>query len=216
MERMREHWPVYVSAFKAFDAEWFGTGPVIALAERLCQHGPKVATTLSADAGSPFACLVHGDAKAMNMFVARRKEEGPLGPVVFIDFQWTSLGFGMLDVAMHLQHSVACGALEAGGEERLVLHYYDALRVELDSCGKGKQGQQYTWEVASEHYKLALVDYARVVLGHFFKDASPATFESRAHRVNMGLPYRNVSSSLHFVKAVEHALSSLEATWIHN
>ena len=51
---------------------------------------------------------------------------------LIIDFQWTGVGYGVADVAMHLPHSVHDAALRDGGEEKLVKMYYnDLMRQEL-------------------------------------------------------------------------------------
>ena len=50
----------------------------------------------------------------MNVFVpVSRDTEG--NAAALIDFQWTGVGLGMLDVAMHLYHSVELAAMEGGG-----------------------------------------------------------------------------------------------------
>ena len=50
----------------------------------------------------------------MNVFVpVSRGTEG--SAAALIDFQWTGVGLGMLDVAMHLYHSVELAAMEGGG-----------------------------------------------------------------------------------------------------
>ena len=51
---------------------------------------------------------------------------------LIIDFQWTGVGYGVADVAMHLPHSVHDAALRDGGEEKLVKMYYnDLIRQEF-------------------------------------------------------------------------------------
>jgi hypothetical protein len=108
--------------------------------------------------GDTWMTLVHGDAKAMNMFLrrcapstdanddcsgddtsaidgceatgantGRCNYSGRARGAVLIDFQWTGVGLGMLDVAMHLYHSVSVAAMADGGEEHLLRHYYAAL-----------------------------------------------------------------------------------------
>ncbi len=63
------------------------------------------------------------------------------------------------------------------------------------------------------HYTLSLVDYSRVVIGGFFKNASPALFRSKAERANVGLAYKNVEASFWFVLRLERAVSELEQLW---
>lgn len=75
-----------------------------------------------------------GDYKAMNVFVPvgyKAQAEGATpetearidhGPAL-IDFQWTGVGLGMLDVAMHLYHSVELAAMEGDGATNCVELY---------------------------------------------------------------------------------------------
>lgn len=51
-----------------------------------------------------------------------------------IDFQWTGVGLGMVDVGMHLSHSVSPAALARGGERELVEFYRGALVEALAVC----------------------------------------------------------------------------------
>ena len=125
--------------------------------------GDKV-TTIADDAGRnsgaklQYRTLVHGDFKAMNLFVpsnssdaaackAEGEEEGDdyvyssgqknesfQRGVIAIDFQWTGGSGecgGMQDVAMHLFHSVHPDCLEGGGERALLTHYYECLCLHL-------------------------------------------------------------------------------------
>lgn len=82
---MVEYWPTYIQAFKDLDPDFFAQPSTIALAERLAASGRHIATQLSVKADTPFACLVHGDYKAMNVFLAKEEKESAL----LIDFQWT-------------------------------------------------------------------------------------------------------------------------------
>jgi hypothetical protein len=59
----------------------------------------------------------------MNVFVPQPGAPADT-PCIPIDFQWTGLGLGMSDVAMHLFHSVEVSALENGGEEALLRYYH--------------------------------------------------------------------------------------------
>ena len=166
VRQMVEYWPQYVQSFQDCAPEWFAKPQTIALAERLASSSVEVAGLLSPSAQSPFACMVHGDYKAMNTFLPMDDEEG-VRPALLIDFQWTSVGFGMMDVAMHLFHSVSVSVLEDGGVEALLRLYYEMLCSEL--VARGHDTQSYTWEVAMQHYRLAVLDYARIVFGAFFR-----------------------------------------------
>ena len=129
------------------------------------------------------------------------------GGAVPIDFQWTGMGMGMLDVAMHLYHSVGLEAMVDGGEERLLRFYHRCL---TERIGPDK-ALRYPFHTAMRHYRICLVDYARVVLSCFFKGASPASFAAKAEKENCGLVYRHLGCAMRFVEEVEKAVSFLEA-----
>jgi hypothetical protein len=117
------------------------------------------------------------------------------------------MGMGMLDVAMHLYHSVSLDAMVDGGEERLLRFYHRRL---TERIGPGK-ALRYPFHTAMRHYRICLVDYARVVLSYFFKGASPASFAAKAEKENCGLVYRHLGCAMRFVEEVEKAVSFLEA-----
>jgi hypothetical protein len=106
------NWAAFVAAFASIDREfdeWCGTGEVRDLGARLAGAAKKVDRRMRVAWDSKHACLIHGDAKALNMFFDRGEPEatGHHG-VTLIDFQWTGIGVGASDVAMHIAH--ACDA----------------------------------------------------------------------------------------------------------
>jgi len=68
----------------------------------------------------------------------------------------------------------------------------------------------FTFDQAWHLYRLAFVDYARMVMCNFFKGASPAAFQAHAHRPNVGFLYRNVEASLHFLQQLDQHLRYVE------
>jgi len=218
MQRMAENWKGYVAAFADARPELFARPGIAELAQRIQSLAPRIAKEMAASPSDPFATLVHGDYKAMNIFLKETLMEGESAKrrrlsvdsetdALPIDFQWTGVGFGMSDVAMHLSHSVALDAMRDGGERSLVLGYHEAL---VSSVGSS-QAASYTAEVAWRHYCLGVIDYARMVIGCFFKNATPETFAARADKENVGLCYRNVEASLEFVERVDGCLRVIEA-----
>mmetsp|Transcript_7646 Transcript_7646/g.24291 ORF Transcript_7646/g.24291 Transcript_7646/m.24291 type:complete len:155 (-) Transcript_7646:26-490(-) len=128
------------------------------------------------------------------------------GPALPIDFQWTGLGFGMSDVAMHLSHSVAVATLDGAGERLLVEAYHREL---VEALGESRAAS-YTSDVSWRHYCLAVVDYARMVIGCFFKNASQSAFAARSQHPNVGLAYKDARASLLFVERVDRCLAEVE------
>ena len=106
------NWAAFMAAFASRDVEfdaWCSTGEVRDLGARLAGAAEKVDRRMRVAWDSKHACLIHGDAKALNMFFDRGEPEstGHHG-VTLIDFQWTGIGVGASDVAMHIAH--ACDA----------------------------------------------------------------------------------------------------------
>ncbi|KAH8072646.1 phosphotransferase-like protein [Aureococcus anophagefferens] len=154
--------------------------------------------------GDAFACLVHGDLKAMNVFLPTGDGERAL----LIDFASTGVGYGMADVAMHLAHAVF--PLPADVEDGLI----DGYLAALDAYGiDGTEGSPYyyTRGAARHHYRLGVVDYARFVVGRFWGAASPETFAAKAANRNVALVHRNVDAALAFVAKVDAYLRLVEA-----
>ena len=108
----------------------------------------------------------------------------------------------MADVAMLLAHSVAPSTLAEGGEERLLDAYLDAL------AEGGVKG--YDRALATRHFHLATVDYARFVVSRFWGGASRAAFAKRAANQNVCLPNRDVEAALRFAERADASLRFLE------
>ena len=84
-----ERWPAYLAEFRPV-APALRPARFDGLAARLARAAPAVAAALERAAAGDRATLVHGDAKAMNMFT---------GDGALVDFQWVGVGVGMQDVA---------------------------------------------------------------------------------------------------------------------
>ena len=134
-----EVWEAFRITFRdqsAEAAEVLGAQGMENLGERLMAvadyvHAKLHRASTKEDEPIEYVTLVHGDFKAMNVFLPlmqEKKEEAERA--MPIDFQWTGVGDAMLDVAQHLYHSVSLEAMEHGGEEEL-LEYYHA---ELCAC----------------------------------------------------------------------------------
>ena len=115
----------------------------------------------------------------------------------------------MMDVAMHLSHSVAPETLAAGGEERLIQSYLDALH----KCRSEATADvtPYPLEMAHKHYKLAVLDYARFVISRFWSTStSPESFAAKASTPNTTMVNRNVEAAFRFIERVDRYLSEFE------
>jgi len=204
VQQMTDIWQNYLREFAVHAPELLGRPGIMQLASRLQRVSSWISEQMSADPRGTFATLIHGDFKAMNVFL-------PLGDLdeeaaVPIDFQWMGVGFGMSDVAMHLSHSVAASALQNGGEAKLVEHYRQVLLPMLSP----QSAAEYSADVAWRHYRLGMLDWARMVFSVFFKDASPQAFAKRTDNPNVGLVYRDLQASLDFVVRVDKCLAEFE------
>merc|ERR1712232_262342 len=102
---MQANWEQYISSFSSSNemaAKLLSKPEIRQLASRMESLVEWVDAQLVATPTSPFATLVHGDFKAMNLFLPKdcggplaADETGRAGEALLIDFQWTGIGFGM-------------------------------------------------------------------------------------------------------------------------
>ena len=132
LRELTASWSRFMSAFESgAPAGFFARPEIAALGSRLQAAAPWTSAQLSPAPGDRFATLVHGDLKAMNVFLPAAPAEVDSLPsfataaegVVLIDFASTGVGFGMADVALHLVHALMPADLEGVGEEALVNSY---------------------------------------------------------------------------------------------
>lgn len=197
-------WERFVAAFTPAAPPGFFARPQIAsLGRRLAAAAVWVAARLSPSPLDAHATLVHGDLKAMNVFLPTC--EG--GEAVLIDFASTGVGFGVADVALHLVHALSPADLDGGGEEALLDSYLDALAA---ARGGAADAAPYPRSLALRHYQLATIDYGRFMVGRFWGSASPASFAAKAGNENIALPNRDLGSALRFVERLSACLAALE------
>ncbi|KAK3279066.1 hypothetical protein CYMTET_13031 [Cymbomonas tetramitiformis] len=157
LTKLRGNWARFVDTFGPLAPELFARPSVLQLGDRLEAWSGWVAQQLSPGPEAACATIVHGDFKAMNVFLPPDSDD--TRQAMLIDFASTGVGYGMADVAMHLSHSVAPADLADGGEERLLDAYLQALEV-----ARGNEAAEYPRELALRHYRLAVVDYGRFVV----------------------------------------------------
>ena len=203
-------WAAFVESFSPCDASLFAEEGIQRLGVRLQAQAEWIDEQLQVQAHESFCTLVHGDFKAMNVLVHQNNCQRSIP----IDFQWTGLGFGTADVALHLHHSVHIDVMRDGGEEELLRHYHRRLLEELDArsdCDGAELRKRYSYTVARRHYELSVLDYARMVFSSFYRGVTPATCAKRAGAMNASLVYRDVPCALRFVRRVDELLRGVEA-----
>ena len=122
-----------------------------------------------------------------------------------------SLGPVELEMQPHLaapKQKVPAAAQFGGlGEEALVDYYLEALASRRGGGGAAP----YPRDAALRHYRLAICDYGRFVMGRFWRDATPASFAANAAKPNVVLANRNLASALRFVERISECLGAVEA-----
>jgi hypothetical protein len=140
-----------------------------------------------------FGTILHGDAKAANfMFAVGAAGEKGGSAVAGYDFQYVGGGYGPRDVAYLLCSSVDERVLSAaGGEDRLLEHYRDALLAALSKRRRGgerkKDEDPYPLEALRRHFELSLVDLCRFMTGWGWWGASRWA-QQRAREIVARLP----------------------------
>jgi len=153
----------------------------------------------------PFATLVHGDYKSMNVFLP----VDPKDQALLVDFASVGTGLGMSDVAMHVHHAVVAETLDSDDtEKQLVDHYWKEVCTSLVS---DQAREDYTWDVAYRHYKFAVVDYFRFFLGRFWKVSTHESMNKLRDNKNTNLINRSVPAAVAFVARVDRYVAFVES-----
>lgn len=204
-------WEHFRSQFRDMNVELFDKESIKNLGQRVYDNAQYISEAVSPKLTDAYATCVHGDFKAMNVFLPA--VESGSEDAVLIDFASTGVGLGLSDVAMHVAHALRPEDLVNGGEEALVDQYLAALDAERRRTVKAEDlhtYKPYPRDVAMRHYKLAAVDYFRFILGRFWRSATPETFDKRKDSPNSTLVNRNAEAALAFVERVDRYLAQIE------
>ena len=192
-------WGNFCSNFEDdMKANGLWTEQILNLGKRIKSVADHVSKECTPSPNDRYATIIHGDYKAMNVFLGI---DPSTTPTIMIDMASASCGFGMSDVAMHIHHAVNPEDLDDGGEESLVEFYIQTLR---------DLGCDYPADVAHRHYQLSVLDYARFFMGRMWKSATPKTMAQKKDNENIANINRSVSSAMRFVKVVDRYLSEME------
>jgi hypothetical protein len=220
---MTDAWEHFSNQFRHCDPELLARTTDLGL--RIQDLARYISDEISPGPGDPYATLAHGDFKAMNCFLPNNRKGQDTTtadaaatdlPVLMVDFASTGVGLGMSDVAMHIHHAVRAKDLVNGGEEELVDYYLEVLnrhlagRLSNNKSNSNNNTAVYPRTVALRHYRLAVCDYFRFVLGRFWKSASPASFDKQRNSRNTLLANRNVASALAFLDRADRYLRDIE------
>lgn len=177
------------------------------LGMRLHRAAEYISKVLSPSPSCPYATIVHGDYKAMNIFF-KGSEEDPNPTPILIDFASTGVGLGMSDLAMHVAHVALPEDLEDGLEDLLVKEYYNGLIAAVPDSDDLKTS--YREEDAIRHYQFAVVDYFRFILGRQWNKATLGVFEKRSKDTNFAMVNRSIDAALNFVERTDRYLAIIE------
>ena len=78
-----------------------------------------------------------------------------------VDFQYCGGGLGVKDIAYMMATSVAPSLVAQ--EAELLQHYHTHLMAALQ--GRGTPCPEYTVEIMTEHYEIAMLDFVRFMAG---------------------------------------------------
>ena len=236
------HLPAFREAFQAclpaeVDVETLGERlQAVAADAGASSHPFGLDQPSGAETGGAFAkwrTLIHGDAKAANVFL-RASPDMPEGVEVgLIDFQWMGFGLGVVDAAHVIAASVdpetlgfadgdaegsfrlsreGSGGFDEGAAPALFAHYYDEFihaSVANGAAGSEEEARR-TWpfEEASAQYDAAILDFSRVVFGYQWVrvGASPASLAAAADSYNKNSYNKSLPNAMWLVRECDAAL----------
>jgi hypothetical protein len=68
----------------------------------------------------------------------------------------------------------------------------------------------YSDEIAKRHYRYAVVDYFRFILGRQWKGATMDVFKEREHDLNFAMVNRDLNAALLFIEKTNAYLQEIE------
>jgi hypothetical protein len=189
-------WRAFCEGWRHVAPELFSRPEIIDLGYRLARQASRMDAWLRTR--SP-RTLVHGDLKGAHLFF--RVDASTDSEPTVIDWQWSGFASPLVDVVYAIQSITAFADLQHGGEERLLQAYLAALRTHGIDLGEG---------LANQLYKAALLDYARIVLGYFFRGVSVSDIEREHENITELTHTREVAHALRFIGRVDDVLREIE------
>lgn len=196
LEGIEDAWANFMSNFREYQPALFAQPPIQELGKRVARVANRVSRELSPSPTDPHATLVHGDYKAMNVFLPVKGGDD----AVMIDFSSIGVGIGMSDTVMHIYHALHPKDID---ENALLDIYLQALKDSNNNIN-------YTRNEALKHYRLSVIDYFRFFLGRFWKTATVESMLKKTNSENTSLINRNPDAAMAFVATVEHCLTEYE------
>jgi len=195
IKNMQLSWEKFREKFEHFDEQLFSDSGVRDLGLRIARSAEKIDKKL-AEIRKSRSTIIHGDFKTANIFF----DEDKSGEATAIDFQWSGVGLGPMDVAYLFLSSAELSVLTDEKKfEGLLQHYHKSLNMD-----------GYLFDDFISDFKLCVLDYARVVIGYMWPSASPERCVARAGELGACTHNRSIPHALWLVKYLHNLLSEYE------
>jgi hypothetical protein len=152
--RLVSAWNHFQCEFSQFAPELFARESVKNLGHRILAVAENISRELSPSPHCQYATLIHGDYKAMNVFIPRDS----MLDAIMIDFASVGVGIGMSDVAMHIYHALKPCDIN---EEALIDEYLHALLKARRICNKDSNPSihplRHTFDNSSLHCLSSII-----------------------------------------------------------
>lgn len=210
LTHLESTWSTFCTNMKSHaPSGFFDRQSISSLGTRLYKMAEHISVQLSPSPNDQFATVIHGDAKAMNIFLFQDDENHSntndcIHLPVFIDFASAGVGLGMSDVAMHITH--ALDPTDYPLEDELVSKYIESFREEIPQ----EVQHLYSDDIAKKQYRYAFVDYFRFILGRQWKGATMDVFQQRGHDLNFAMVNRSFKAALLFIEKADAFLQEIE------
>jgi len=161
---------------------------------------------------SEYQTIIHGDPKAPNFFFRNESELG------VIDFQWSGIGIGAVDVAYCIAASIDESVATLGGSEivpNLLAHYHTTLMESFVENNVASNLAEATgilpFPVFRRQFVVAFIDLARVVIGDHWKTITPQVLKERTGKLVFNAYNKSLPVALWFIEQTYHLLNEYGA-----
>jgi aminoglycoside/choline kinase family phosphotransferase len=175
-------------------SDLFNQSNIQNIGDRLLKWLPWLSEQLNNISGTT---LVHGDFKSANIFFNDSQ-------VASIDWQWSGPGKGISDV-MYLvlgTYNMDLGHNDYALETELLTHY----------CNQLKHHNQIEYNVpdALRHFKIATLDFSRIIFAYFFDGQTPQSIEACASDQGELTHTSSIPHLIDLIRYIDQLLSELE------
>lgn len=185
---------------------FFTRDGISTLAKRIVSNAAWINTQLQQDT-LLYPTFMHGDFKTANFFFQKNNSNSE-EIVLAIDWQWSGIGLGAMDVAYLFVTSIGMNVLEKH-EDSLLQYYYTSLADKVAERG-GDLRSEYPFTVFMKHFRYSVLEYGKTALSYFWASCTPSTCRELANDRNRGLAYRSIEHALRLVDVMHSYLQHVE------